>query len=41
MSESTTRKPYTKPEIVHEMELETQAGSPLGIPELDPMDFDY
>jgi hypothetical protein len=26
----TERKPYTKPEIVHELELETRAGSPLG-----------
>jgi hypothetical protein len=24
------RKPYSKPEIVHELELETRAGSPLG-----------
>ena len=31
-----TRKPYTKPEIIHELELETRAGSPLGIP--DPFD---
>ena len=31
-----TRKPYTKPTIVHELELETRAGSPLGMP--DPMD---
>jgi len=30
------RKPYDKPEIVHELELETRAGSPLGFPdELD------
>jgi hypothetical protein len=29
------RKPYSKPEIVHELELETHAGSgPLGVPEL-------
>ena len=31
-----TRKPYAKPEIIHELELETRAGSPLGIP--DPFD---
>jgi len=31
-----TRKPYTKPEIIHELELETRAGSPLGMP--DPFD---
>ena len=30
------RKPYTKPEIVHELELETRAGSPLSLPE-DPL----
>ena len=33
-----TRKPYTKPEIIHELELETRAGSPLGMPDLfDPL----
>ena len=31
-----TRKPYAKPEIIHELELETRAGSPLGMP--DPFD---
>ena len=31
-----TRKPYAKPEIIVELELETRAGSPLGIP--DPFD---
>jgi len=32
------RKPYSKPEIIHELELETRAGSPLGIPDLfDPL----
>ena len=31
------RKPYAKPEIVHELELETRAGSPLNPPDLfDP-----
>ena len=34
----TTRKPYAKPEIIHELELETRAGSPLGIPNPDPLD---
>jgi hypothetical protein len=38
MSELATRKSYTKPEIVHEMDLETRAGSPLTPPELDPVD---
>jgi hypothetical protein len=35
--ETSQRKPYTKPEIVHELELETRAGSPLGLP--DPLDL--
>ncbi len=31
------RKAYEKPAIVHELELETRAGSPLGLPNpLDP-----
>lgn len=29
--ETTPRKPYTKPEIVHELALESRAGSPLGV----------
>lgn len=30
-------KPYERPAIVHELDLETRAGSPLGIPNpLDP-----
>jgi hypothetical protein len=33
----TDRKPYSPPEIVHELELETRAGSPLGLP--DPLDL--
>ena len=28
---STERKPYAKPEITHELELETRAGSPAGV----------
>ena len=31
------RKPYEKPEIIHDIELETRAGSPLSIP--DPLDL--
>jgi hypothetical protein len=31
------RKVYTKPEIIHELELETRAGSPLGLP--DPLNM--
>ncbi len=30
------RKPYSKPEITHELELETRAGTPAGI---DPIDI--
>jgi hypothetical protein len=30
---SEPRKSYTKPAILHELELETRAGSPLGIPD--------
>lgn len=31
VSEST-KKEYAKPEVIHELELETRAGSPLSIP---------
>lgn len=32
--EETERKPYQKPEIIHELELETRAGSPTnGLPD--------
>jgi len=31
------RRPYAKPEIIKELELETRAGSPMGIP--DPWDL--
>jgi hypothetical protein len=30
-------KPYTPPAIIHELEIETRAGSPLG--GMDPLDF--
>ncbi len=40
-TESTTPQPYTKPAIVHELKLETRAGSPLGLPGLtDPLGID-
>ena len=40
MNENETRKPYSKPEIIHEMELETRAGSVPGQPEFDdPFDM--
>ena len=33
------RKPYEKPEIIHELELETRAGSPYPTPfVIDPLD---
>jgi hypothetical protein len=35
-NESSTRKKYTKPGIIHEVELETRAGSPLKIDPLEP-----
>lgn len=35
-SQRETRKPYRRPAILHELQLETRAGSPLGIP--DPLD---
>ena len=30
------RKLYIKPEIIHELKLETRAGSPIGAPPFDP-----
>jgi hypothetical protein len=30
MAEDAERKPYTKPQIIHEMDLEIRAGTPLG-----------
>ena len=36
MAEDAERRPYTKPEIIHEMDLEIHAGTPLpGAP--DPL----
>jgi hypothetical protein len=32
-----TRKPYAKPEIIHELALETRAGTPLVVDPLDPL----
>ena len=34
-----SRKLYTKPEIVHELELETRAGSPIPPAGIDPLDL--
>ena len=36
-NETKERKPYRKPAIIHEVEIETRAGSPQGIP--DPLDI--
>lgn len=33
------RKAYTKPGIIHELELETRAGSPLGLPFPNPLNL--
>ena len=38
-SQAETRKPYTKPKIILELELETRAGTPLVIDPLDPLPF--
>jgi hypothetical protein len=39
-SESIMRQPYTKPAVVHNLKLETRAGSPL-VPSLtDPLGVD-
>ena len=39
ISKPAKRKPYTKPKIILELELETRAGSPLGMPDpFDPFD---
>lgn len=37
MEKNETRKEYTKPEIIHELDLETRAGSPAGFN--DPFDL--
>lgn len=40
-SEPTAKNVYRRPQILHELELETRAGSPLGIPNpLDPAGLD-
>ncbi len=38
--ETAARQPYVKPAIVHELRLETRAGSLPGIPPLDPLHLD-
>jgi hypothetical protein len=37
MDQPESMKEYKKPEIIHEIELETRAGSPLGDPLIDPL----
>jgi hypothetical protein len=40
-TESAARPPYTKPAIVHELKLETRAGTPPALPGLtDPLGID-
>ena len=39
MKEQENRKPYTKPEIIHEMELETRAGSEPVLTDEDPFEI--
>lgn len=34
------QRPYIKPAIIHEYELETKAGSPLKVDPLDPTTWD-
>lgn len=35
------RQPYTRPAIIHELNLEVRAGSPnfIGLPEINPFDI--
>jgi len=35
-TQEAPRQPYTPPAVISELELETRAGSPLGLPE-DPL----
>ena len=39
-AESAERKPYSAPAIVHELDLETRAGSPLRPGMTDPLGID-
>ena len=39
-AESTERKTYSTPVIVHELQLETRAGSPLRVEPTDPLGID-
>ena len=39
MNEQDNRKPYVKPEIIHEMELETRAGSLPDFSEDNPFEI--
>lgn len=36
-----SKQPYTQPAVIHELRLETRAGTPLGVPNpLDPTGLD-
>lgn len=37
--DESERRSYSRPEIIHELELETRAGSPLTSIELGPLDL--
>ena len=37
--EEKERKPYVKPEVVEELELETRAGSPAASGQADPLEL--
>ena len=39
MREQELRKPYAKPEIIHEMELETRAGSTPDVTKDEPFEI--
>jgi hypothetical protein len=39
MNKKENRKPYKKPEIIHELELETRAGSVPDLPANDPFEI--
>ena len=39
MKDKEIRKPYTKPEIIHEMELETRAGSTPDVTKDEPFEI--
>ncbi|MFZ6029788.1 MAG: hypothetical protein ACOYYS_18905 [Chloroflexota bacterium] len=36
-TQNAQKKTYQAPAIIHELDLETRAGSPFGAPEVDPL----